>query len=326
MTHQPSTNNPSDDWRPGASRATLQRRAQLLERVRRFLCTRGALEVEVPVLQGGANLDPGIAPFRLDGPGGARWLPTSPEHPLKRLVAAGCGDVWALHPAFRAGERSRRHRPEFRMLEWYRVGWDDRRLLGEVVELLAELTGLDGPCTVLPWRQALERHAGVDPFTADESAIAAALGAEAGVVRGSDGRLDREAAADLLLATRVEPHLGRGEWTAITDYPPRLAAQARTRPDARGEPVAARFEIYRDGLELANGYWELTDAAELVARLDAERRTRADAPARDARFEAAMAAGLPECAGVAVGFDRVVMLALGLADLGETMAFPWERA
>lgn len=313
-------------WRPAASLATLQRRAALLAAVRRFFSLRGLLEVEVPVLQGGANLDPGIVAFRCDGPGGPRWLPTSPEHPLKRLVAAGYGDVWALHAAFRSGESSRRHRPEFRMLEWYRCGWDDRRLLDETIALLDELTGLAGGVEVVPWRHALRRYAGVDPFTDGDEALAHALGGESGAVRRRDGSLDRDAAADLLLATRVEPHLGNARWTAIIDYPPRLAAQARLRQDGEGEPVAARFEIYRDGIELANGYWELTDASELSARLAAEQTRRTDRPGRDARFEAAMAAGLPECAGVAVGFDRVVMLACGLGEVADTIAFPHERA
>jgi lysyl-tRNA synthetase class 2 len=312
-------------WQPRATVDTLRERARLIGRVRSFFAAREVLEVDVPVLQGGANLDPSISPLAVDTHDGRRWLPTSPEHPLKRLVAAGYGDVWALHPAFRAGEVSHRHQPEFRMLEWYRVGWDDARLLPEVIALLDDLTGFGGGLESLSWRAALIRHGGVDPLSATDEAWAAALGHSLPAVTVA-GRLDRDLAADLVFAERVEPALGRGRWTAITGYPVRLAAQARIRPSSDGLPVTGRFEIYREGIELANGYHELTDAGELASRLAAEQGRRGDAPARDQRFEAAMAAGLPDCAGVAVGFDRVVMLALATPDVAATMAFPWARA
>ncbi len=309
-----------DDWRPSASWATLRARAGLVERTRRFFAARGLLEVDTPVLQGGANLDHGVLPFRLDDAGSARFLPTSPEHPLKRLLAAGGPDLWALAPAFRRQERGRVHQPEFRMLEWYRRGWDDRQLLAETVALLSELTGTAAELEIISWRAAFRQHAGLDPARADDDAIAARLGADAAAVAG-----DRRAGLDLLLTRAVEPALGRGRWTALVDYPAEACAQARLRPGEDGEAVAARFEIYRDGIELANGYHELTDAGELGARLDAELGTRSDGERQDPRFLAAMAAGLPACAGVAVGFDRVVMLCLGLARVEETRAFAWER-
>jgi lysyl-tRNA synthetase class 2 len=308
-------------WRPRATPEALRERAEILARMRAFFRERGVLEVDTPVLQGGANLDPGSQSLSVRCGTEARFLPTSPEHPLKRLVAAGYGAVWALAPAFRMHERSRRHQPEFRMLEWYRPGWDDERLRDEVVELLDRCCGWGRSCEVIRYREAFRRWCGLDPETATEAELARALGADAALAR------DRGAAIDLLLASRIEPELGRGRLTAITDYPPRLAAQARLRPGPDGAPAAARFELYKDGIELANGYWELTDAAELGARLGAELAARADASlARDARFEAAMASGLPACAGVALGFDRVAMLALGLSDVAEAMAFPWDLA
>ncbi len=315
--------SPSDEssWRPEASFATLRRRADMVARTRDFFAKRGVLEVDVPVLQGGANLDHGVVPYRLETERGARFLPTSPEHPLKRLVCAGLGAVWTLAPAFRRGELGSRHQPEFRMLEWYRPGWDDIRLRNETVELLADLSGWPAECETLSYRNAFVRHTGVDPFAADPLAILAALGDAADAVAD-----DPHAALDLLLAMRVEPHLGRGRWTALNDYPPWASAQARLRWDGAGRQVAARFEIYRDGIELANGYHELRDAAELGQRLAAELATRKPDVARDARFEAAIAHGLGDCAGVAVGFDRVVMLALGLKTVGETQAFPADRA
>lgn len=309
-------------WRPSASADTLRQRAELVSRTRCFFYDRGVLEVEVPVLQGGANLDPGVEPFTLTTPDGRRYLPTSPEHPLKRLVTAGYGAVWTLAPAFRAHEKGRKHAPEFRMLEWYRPGWDDWQLLDEVLALLDELTGWGTTHEVLGYRDAFRRFVGIDPVTVGSSELLALLGAQASVATLADGSCDRLVAFDLLLTERIEPNLGVGQWSVLTDYPIHVAAQARLRADEDDHPVAARFEIYRDGVELANGYWELTDSAELAGRLEAEHAKRSGLDLqRDVRFEAAMLHGLPECAGVAVGFDRVVMLALGLGSVAETQAF-----
>ncbi len=314
-------------WRPTASLETLHRRSELVNRTRRFFQERRVLEVDIPVLQGGCNLDPGIQPLRVETPDGPRFLPTSPEHPLKRLVAAGAGSVWSLGPAFRSGELGQRHGPEFRMLEWYRPGWDDWRLLREVLDLFHSLTGLGITHEVVGYRKAFVTHVGLDPATASDVDVANALGDDRQAVMDSTGTLDRLAALDLLMGTRVEPHLGRGHWTVICDYPPHVAAQARLRMDDDDLPAAARFEIYRDGLELANGYWELTDATELNQRLSEQLRAKEDGRlVRDHRFEAAMAAGLGDCAGVAVGFDRVMMLALGLPTVAATQAFAWGDA
>lgn len=309
------------DWRPTAPVGVLRRRAELVERTRAFFRQRGVLEVDTPVLQGGANLDHGVTPMRLDLDGAPVFLPTSPEHPLKRLVAAGYGDVWTLAPAFRAGERGQRHAPEFRMLEWYRVGWDDRRLALETIALLSALTGKDEAHAILSWREAFRLHAHIDPVVADDAAILRRLGQDAAVAAG-----DRRIALDLLLTRDVEPHLGRDAWTVLTDYPADQCAQARLRADAQGLPVAARFEIYRDGIELANGYHELLDGSALRQRLDGELRQRTTGERLDERFLAAMAHGLPDCAGVALGFDRVVMLALGLGRVDQTQAFGWNNA
>lgn len=309
------------DWRPTAPVGVLRRRAELVERTRAFFRERGVLEVDTPVLQSGANLDHGVTPMRVETTGGHRFLPTSPEHPLKRLIAAGVGDVWTLAPAFRAGERGQRHAPEFRMLEWYRVGWDDRRLASEVIALLSTLTGWRDEHDIITWRDAFRTHAGIDPLSADDATISTRLGADAAVANN-----DRRIALDLLLTRDVEPRLGRGRWTVLTDYPADQCAQARIRQAADGTPVAARFELYRDGIELANGYHELLDGRALRGRLEQELVARSAGEHLDERFLAAMANGLPDCAGVAVGFDRVVMLALGLPDVGATQAFAWGDA
>ena len=310
------------EWRPTATLDVLRRRAELLTRIRTFFRDRKVLEVEVPVLQGGANLDPGVEPFVVPTPDGQRYLPTSPEHPLKRLVAAGYGPVWALAPVFRAHEKGRKHAPEFRMLEWYRPDWDDWKLLREVLALFDTITGWGQTHEVIGYRKAFQKYVGIDPaqVTADE--LASLLGDQASAARLESGEIDRSIALDLLLTERIEPHLGRGHWTVMTDYPIHVAAQARLRADEDDRPVAARFEIYRDGIELANGYWELTDGAELAGRLEQELDKRPGSKlTRDQRFEAAIAEGLPECAGVAVGFDRLVMLALGLDNVSATQAF-----
>lgn len=308
------------DWRPTAPVGVLRRRAALVDRLRVFFKDRAVLEVDTPVLQGGANLDHGVVPFRVDTAQGPRFLPTSPEHPLKRLVAAGSGDVWTLAPAFRSGERGQRHAPEFRMLEWYRVGWDDRRLALETIALLAELTGLGAEHDTLTWRDAFRRHAGIDPALASDVELFAQLGTDEPVAAG-----DRRVALDLLLTRDVEPKLGRGRWTLLTDYPADQCAQARLRLSEDGTSVAARFELYRNGVELANGYHELIDGAALSERLTSELASRRDGEQLDQRFLAAMTHGLPDCAGVAVGFDRVVMLALGLPTISDAQGFGWNH-
>lgn len=308
------------NWRPTASVGVLRQRAELVERTRRFFRERNVLEVDTPVLQGGANLDHGVLPFRLDLDHSARFLPTSPEHALKRLVAADYGDVWTLAPAFRVGERGSRHAPEFRMLEWYRLNWDDRRLAQEVIALLALLSDKSSTHSIISWRDAFRTHANIDPLTADDATIMTRLGNDAVVANG-----DRRIALDLLLTRDVEPQLGRDSWTVLTDYPADQCAQARIRNDLNGTPVAARFEIYRNGIELANGYHELRDGSLLRERLTSELATRTTGEQLDERFLSAMTHGLPECAGVAVGFDRVVMLALGLNHVEETQAFGWEN-
>jgi lysyl-tRNA synthetase class 2 len=308
-------------WRATAPVGVLRQRAQLVDRVRTFFRERAVLEVDTPILQGGANLDHGVVPVRVALDSGTRFLPTSPEHPLKRLVASGYGDVWTLAPAFRSGEHGRRHAPEFRMLEWYRLGWDDRRLAHEVIALLALLTGWSHHHEVVTWRDAFRRHAGLDPVTATTAMVLERLGQDAPVAGG-----DRRVALDLLLTRAVEPALGRGAWTVVSDYPTDQCAQARLRADADGGQVAARFEIYRDGIELANGYHELSDGIALRERQVRELASRTAGELPDERFLGAMAAGFPDCAGVAVGFDRVVMLALGLPDVAATQAFAWNDA
>jgi lysyl-tRNA synthetase class 2 len=322
----------SQDWRPTATRDALAARAALLARARAFLGERGVLEVETPALSQAAAADPHLVSLAVDAPGGTRHLHTSPEFPLKRLLAAGHGDCFALAKVWRGGEVGPRHQPEFTMLEWYRVGWDHRRLMGEVAELIAALLAprlaLGAP-EVVTYREAFQRRLGLDPLTAPELALDALM---AGSGFDAQMELDRDGKLDLLGSHLVYPGLGQGRVTLLTDFPASQCALARVRPGAApGEPaVAERFEAFVAGLEIANGYHELADAAEQRARFDAANALRAARglprmPA-DERLLAALAHGLPDCAGVALGFDRVVMLALGARTLDEVIAFPWARA
>lgn len=311
---------PHGDWRPSASLATLRTRARMLARTRTFFAERDVLEVEVPIVQRGANCDRGVDPVALaDG-----YLITSPEHPLKRLLAAGYGDVWTCCPCFRSGELGRYHAPAFRMLEWYRVGMCLDDLIAETLALLAAITDLGAERVVRHgYRDLFRDRLAVDPVRASSNDLAALLEPDERRATGDD----RNAILDLLLSTRLQPTFDPTAWTVVDGWPPDQAAQAAIRQHADGSASAARFEIYRGALELANGYHELTDAAELDRRLAAE----ADAPARparlvtDHRLRAALQAGLPPCSGVAVGFDRAVLLACGCPDLATTMAFAWQR-
>jgi len=321
------------DWRPSAPLSALRARAQILATIRAFFAERAVLEVETPYLSSAGTTDPHIDSFelRFQGPGPVAdhplWLHTSPEFPMKRLLAAGSGPIYQLGRVFRQGEVGRRHNPEFTLLEWYRPGWDHHQLMDEVEALVQRVLGLASTAAErLSYAQAFQRHLGIDPHYSDSETLQQiAIERDPGV---AGLQLERDGWLDLLLTHYIEPHLGVGRPTLLMDYPPSQAALARIRP---GEPpVAERFELYIDGLELANGFHELGDAGEQAARFRAEQAARRAAAqpevAADQRLLAALAAGLPPCAGVALGVDRLVMVALGASSLAEVVAFPLERA
>jgi len=319
-------------WRPCASLQTLQLRAHLLARIRSFFAAAGVMEVETPLLCPTAATDPALASMhsRYTGPGAPAgrtlYLQTSPEAAMKRLLAAGSGPIYQLCKAFRDGERGRRHNPEFTILEWYRPGFDHLRLMDEVGALVRTLLGL-AEAERLSYREAFLRYCRLDPHTAETGELrahAAACGVSA--VAGLDAEA-RDGWLDLLLSHQVEPRLGRERPTFLYDYPASQAALARVVGDP---PVARRFELYVDGLELANGYHELTDAVEQRRRLleDLEIRRARGLPELplDTRLLDALAAGLPDCAGVALGVDRLVMMAARAESLDQVLAFPLPRA
>jgi lysyl-tRNA synthetase class 2 len=316
-------------WRPTASLDALRLRAQLLGVVRSHFAHSGALEVETPVLVRAPVTDVHLESLEVRRSDGQRLghLHTSPEYAMKRLLCAGAPDIFQVARVFREGERGRRHNPEFTMVEWYRLGIDHHDLMQDVEALLRALLEPYrpvGPTEHRTYAAAFEAALGVDPLVATTEEIEMALrGAGVDLPAGLTG--DRDGLLDLGMATCVTDHLPADRITFIRDFPASQAALART-----DGPVAARFEAFWGGLELANGFHELGDAAEQSARFDADaaaRRARGQ-PVREAdrSFLAALEAGLPPCAGVALGFDRVVMIALQAAHIDEVIAFPIERA
>lgn len=316
------------DWQPTASLSNLRLRAELLTKLRAFFAARKVLEVDTPALSRAGVTDRHIASFRVeDARGSALYLHTSPEFPMKRLLAAGSGDIWQLCKVFRSGEAGRMHNPEFSMLEWYRLGFDHHQLMAETAELVAVLVPGRKPAEYLGYRDAFLREVGFDPFAASPKDCIAAL-EQAGRHPPKEQELDYDGWLDLVAGELVYPALGLGGLTFIYDYPASQAALSRVR--SGNPPVAERFEAFMDGMELANGFHELTDAAEQRRRFEADRTYRQveglmDVPMDD-RLLAAIRHGLPSCAGVALGFDRLLMTAAGARTIAEVIAFPFDQA
>jgi len=291
------------------------------------------LEVDTPVLARTAATDPAIASLGVHVAGEHRYLQTSPEFLMKRLLAAGTGAIFQLGPAFRGEEHGRLHNPEFTLLEWYRPGFDDHRLMDEVAELIAPELGLRAQPARISFTALFEAGAGVDPHEADAAALRAALtrmlaDGDAGRLSSGLREADRDTLIEVLYAVLVERR--REPALFVHDFPASHAALARTRTDADGRSVAARFELVVAGVEVANGYHELTSPDEQRARFEAERARRRAAglevPPLDERLLAALAHGLPDCAGVALGVDRLLMLALGERSLDAVRPFSFPRA
>jgi lysyl-tRNA synthetase class 2 len=315
-----------EDWRPVAGSARLRQRAALLARIREFFAARGVLEVQTPVLVNAPVSDPQIQSVQV---GAAHWLHTSPEYAMKRLLAAGSGDIYQICPVFRAAERSRLHNPEFTLVEWYRLGLSLEALMRETAQV-AQLA-LTAPAAAgiefLSYCDAFARELQLDPLRAATQVLAQRACA-AGLDPGSAAGCSRDELLDFLVATLVGPRLGHAALTCLHRYPASQASLARLDP---AEPrVALRFELYAAGVELANGFVELADAGEQAARFAADRALREarglPAGPADERLLAALVAGLPDCAGVALGLDRLLMLATGATSIDEVLAFPGERA
>jgi lysyl-tRNA synthetase class 2 len=313
--------------------AALRLRARLNAMIRAFFSARGVIEVETPVLSRAGNTDPNIAGFSLEftGPLQAgprqRWLRTSPEYPLKRLLAEGFGDCYELGRVFRDGEAGGRHNPEFTLLEWYRVGWGHGRLAEETLALVREALRLVGrspsSVRVVDFATLYRDAFGFDPHHAPVDALRAPL---ADIVIDPSG-LERDDWLDLLMTHRLQPAFAPDAITIVHDWPATQAALARVRPG--NTPVAERFELYLGPLELANGYHELNDATEQRLRFERDRARRAARaavlPPMDEALLAALP-GLPDCAGVALGVDRLLMALLGTPRIADVLAFDFGAA
>ena len=299
-------------WRPSCGIETLHARAALLDASRRFFAERGVLEVQTPALGGAGVTDPAIESLRIQG---GRFLQTSPEYHMKRLLAAGAPSIYQIAPAFRRDENGRWHNAEFTLLEWYRLGFDADRLMDETAELVNALLG-PAPYRRVTFGELLRARFG------DRAGSPTALVAEARAL-GLRGH-DVDAARDLLVADAIAEL--DADRVFVTRYPAEQAALARLDEDG----CAARFELVVNGLEVANGYHELQDAKELRTRMERDAAERAKrglpAVAPDPALIAAHRHGLPDCAGVAVGIDRLLALKLGVDSLGEVLAFDWRRA
>ena len=323
---------PGVDWRPALDRAGLERRAGALAAIRGFFAARAVLEVDTPQLVRHAVTDPALHSAEVRWPAAAGavagFLHTSPEYAMKRLLAAGSGDIYQLCHVFRGDEQGPLHNPEFLLLEWYRVGWPMRRLGAEVDALLRVLH--PGPLLPVRWtsyEQAFRAQLGVSALDDPQPRLvecARAQGFEAALL----ARCSRDDLLDLLVGTTIGPRLGRDGPEFLHGYPASQAALARLDPaDPR---TALRFELYLAGVELCNGFEELGDAHEQRARFEADRAARRargqPVPEADEFLLQALAAGLPASSGVAVGVDRLLMLAAGARRLDAVLPFRSERA
>lgn len=318
---------------PAASIETLRLRARVIAQIRAFFQRQGVLEVETPVCSRAATTDPAIESLvtRYTGPGAPAGLPlylhSSPEFPMKRLLAAGAGPIYQICKVFRDGEAGRLHNPEFTLLEWYRPGFDHHRLMDEVERLVGGLLPEPAAARRLSYRALFQQRLQIDPHpaTAEQLRNCALQQGVPGVDRLQLPQ--RDAWLDLLMTHCIEPAMGPG-LCFVYDYPASQAALARVRPGS--PPLAERFELYLDGIELANGFHELTDAAEQQRRFERDLQARAAAGQpvvpMDRRFIDALARGLPDCAGVALGVDRLIMRLAGADHIEQVIAFPLSRA
>tara|TARA_B100000676_G_scaffold203685_1_gene199887 strand:- start:291 stop:1226 length:936 start_codon:yes stop_codon:yes gene_type:complete len=309
------------DWQPTASLEAIKARAELLSTVRAFFAARQVLEVDTPQLARYGVSDPHIQCIPVPGYG---YLQSSPEYHMKRLLAAGSGAIYQICKAYRDGEAGGRHNPEFTMLEWYRPGFELDALIQECLALFAELFS-GAPSERYRFRDLFSETTGLDPLTANDSDLIAHA-----EFHGAPEGLNKTAAVDYLMATKVEPSLPTEQCSVVTDFPGWAAALAQTREDEDGALIARRFEIYYRGLELANGYQELTDAAEQKRRFEQDNTQREQHGLKrmdaDPYLLDAMDAGLPACSGVAMGVERLLMAQQGTGKIHNVIAFPMSRA
>jgi len=315
------------DWRPCASNEALRARASLFADIRAFFTARGVLEVDTPHLCAAGNPDPSLRGFTLASGGRDYFLATSPEFAMKRLLAAGVGDIYQLAHVFREAERGNHHNPEFMLLEWYRTGFELERLMDETVELVRSVADgrlQDYAVEVVEYRELFRRTLHLDPIHASLGELREC--AHALPVAAPALGEERDLWLDWLMGAHLQPRMAPHTLTLVTGYPATQAAMAQLREDGFS---AHRFELFCGPLELANGYQELTGANEQRARFMADLATRRRRglmePALDERLLAALSR-LPACSGVALGVDRLAMVVLGAQRLDDVVSFSAHNA
>ncbi len=319
-------------WQPTATLERLQQRATLLAKIRAFFAARNVLEVETPVLSHATVTDPHVvgipAIFKAFGSTEEKilYLQTSPEYAMKRLLAAGSGPIYQMNKAFRQGEVGKIHNPEFTMLEWYRPGFDHHALMDEMDALL-QCVATAAPAERVRYADIYQQYLGVNAHTATTDQLVEV--AREKNIPLHESLSDRDAWLDVLWTHCIEPKVGQERPLFLYDFPVTQAALAKIR-HTENPPVASRFEVYFKGVELANGFHELQDADEQARRFakDLLYRKKHQLPefSVDERFLAALAHGIPDCAGVALGVDRLIMLALSCQKISEVVSFTFENA
>lgn len=322
------------NWQPSAAIAVLKARASFLQKVRAYFDTRDVYEVDTPLLSDGVATDPGLNAFDVmcSAIGHRRYLQTSPEFPMKRLIAAGSGAIYCLGKAFRKGELGSRHNPEFTMLEWYRPHWDHHQLMVEVDDFVSTMVGTL-PAQVMTYRALFELHCGINPHTTSIDALEAIALQRDLITQEDKLSLDKDGWLDLLMSGLIEPLLGHDRPMIVTEFPASQASLSQIREVLDPEQsywVAERFEYYLGGMELANGYHELSCPTEQQSRFeeDLAKRRLLQLPELpiDSLLVSALASGFPPCAGVALGIDRLLMFHQKMPHIADVLSFAWERA
>ncbi|NIY84882.1 elongation factor P--(R)-beta-lysine ligase [Vibrio hepatarius] len=322
----------SMNWQPTASIEQLRSRAKVIQTIRQFFANKNVLEVDTPAMSHATVTDIHLHTFQTEfvGPdyadGRKLYIMTSPEFHMKRLLAAGSGCIYQICKSFRNEENGRYHNPEFTMLEWYRVGFDHHQLMDEMDELLQLVLGC-GDAQRMSYQQAFLSVLGVCPLEASMAELKR-VASELGLSDIAEPEQDRDTLLQLLFSIGVEGKIGQDTPAFVFDFPASQAALAKINPqDPR---VADRFEVYFKGIELANGFHELDNPAEQLKRFEEDNLKRAEmglvAQPIDHHLIEALKSGLPDCAGVALGIDRLIMLSLGCDHIDQVTAFPFPRA
>lgn len=314
-------------WRPSASINRLQARSKLLQSIRDFFQQRGVLEVSTPAIAKATASDPCLLSIPLQVAESNYYLQTSPEQHMKRLLAAGSGDIFQICTAFRADEQGSNHNPEFTILEWYRTELNVQQMALECCQLMQAVASAPTATSTISYSQLHINYSGIDPVVACQQEFFSSLPQD--TQQAVEG-LSYQQMIDYVFAFHIEPSLGTDSLLMVTDFPLWTAALSETRQRQDGFHVSQRFEIYWRGIELANGYQELLDAQQLRDRYQQDCQTRVASGLEPVAYmialEEAMQHGLPRCSGVALGVDRLFMLASGAHSLAEVTAFPFDRA